>query len=151
MEQLTIIPLEKLCQICQQLKSLEDFPKQTKGKLGRAFACIPCHREYMRKYQKDTYTVEKGRHKNLKQHYSITSEEYDTMFIKQCGVCAACSRPETAIDSRTKQVKNLHIDHDHTTGKVRALLCQECNLAFGYMKEDPERIRLLMEYAKLWI
>jgi hypothetical protein len=39
------------------------------------------------------------------------------------------------------------IDHDHVTGAVRGLLCNDCNMAFGYLHEDPERILDLLAYA----
>lgn len=86
---------------------------------------------------------------DLKQHYGITSECYQAMFIAQKGVCATCGQPETTIDYRTKQLKNLQVDHCHTTGKVRALLCKECNNALGLLHDDPERIHLLLKYANL--
>jgi hypothetical protein len=79
----------------------------------------------------------------------IAFEEYQAMFLSQNGVCAACGRPETTNDPRTKQVKNLQIDHCHTTGKVRALLCKECNNALGLLHDDPERIRMLLSYVEL--
>ncbi len=71
------------------------------------------------------------------------------MFLAQNGVCAACSQSETTLDFRTEQVKNLQIDHCHKTGRVRALLCQECNNALGILHDDPERIRLLLRYVIL--
>jgi hypothetical protein len=70
------------------------------------------------------------------------------MFLTQGGVCAACGQPETTIDPRTKQVKNLQVDHCHETGKVRALLCKECNNALGLLHDDPDRIHLLLQYAE---
>ncbi|GAC1347378.1 MAG: hypothetical protein NVSMB27_12660 [Ktedonobacteraceae bacterium] len=79
----------------------------------------------------------------------MTSEEYQTMFLTQNGVCAACGQPKTTNDPRTKSVKNLQVDHCHETGKVRALLCKECNNALGLLHDDPERIRLLLRYAEL--
>jgi hypothetical protein len=80
--------------------------------------------------------------------YGITDEHYQTMFLAQDGTCAVCKQPETAIDTRTQRIANLHVDHDHKTGKVRALLCRGCNTAYGLLGEDPERIRLLLRYAE---
>jgi hypothetical protein len=80
--------------------------------------------------------------------YGLTPEQYLSMFEAQKGLCAACGQPETAIDARTKTIANLHVDHSHTTGEVRALLCRACNTAYGQLQEDPERIRLLLAYAE---
>lgn len=44
--------------------------------------------------------------------------------------------------------KNLHIDHDHKTNKVRGLLCQNCNLTVGHAGDDPERLRDLADYLE---
>lgn len=69
--------------------------------------------------------------------YGLTEDEYDFIFEQQGGSCKLCSfKP---------RIRNLAIDHDHRTGKVRGLLCNECNLGLGKFKDDPE---LLKEAAK---
>ena len=80
---------------------------------------------------------------------------------KRCGECGEM-KPLTEFNRSSKgkdgyqwkcracyQVKNLQIDHCHETGKVRALLCKECNNALGLLHDDVERIRLLLSYAEL--
>jgi hypothetical protein len=62
--------------------------------------------------------------------YGITVEKYDELLIKQNSVCAICGNPETA-KSRTGNIRLLSVDHDHTTGAVRGLLCVSCNTAVG--------------------
>ncbi len=69
--------------------------------------------------------------------YGITVEDYDRMFDAQGGVCAICSRPASGGPTSASR---LHIDHCHTTGKVRALLCSTCNLGVGYFADDPDRL-----------
>lgn len=44
--------------------------------------------------------------------------------------------------------KNFHIDHNHTTEKVRGLLCSSCNLALGHAKEDKEVLKSMIEYLE---
>lgn len=63
------------------------------------------------------------------------------MFIAQEEKCAIC---KTAPPKR----KRLVIDHDHTSGKVRGLLCQNCNLALGALKDDVGRLREAIVYLK---
>lgn len=79
----------------------------------------------------------------LKKHYGITLADYEAMLASQGGVCAAC-----ATFSSEKGHPYLHVDHDHATNTVRALLCHGCNKALGYLKEDPDRIRKLAVYAE---
>lgn len=70
------------------------------------------------------------------------------MLAEQHGVCAICKMPEHKINHMTGKIDPLSVDHDHKTGDVRALLCNECNRALGNMREDPERIRALLRYAE---
>lgn len=58
----------------------------------------------------------------------------------QGGVCKICRRPET-------QRKRLAVDHCHTTGAVRGLLCITCNAEIGHLLDDPEIIRRAADYV----
>jgi Recombination endonuclease VII len=124
------------------------FPKNARKKDGLHCYCKLCHSKRSRRWHKETSTSEKKRVKNVKQNYGLSAEEYQMLVIAQNGACAACGQIETRLDSRTQLVKNLHVDHDHITGKVRALLCHGCNAALGLLGDDPERIRLLLKYAE---
>jgi hypothetical protein len=73
--------------------------------------------------------------------YSLSVEHYDRMLKRQNGACAVCLRPPK--DGRAR----LCVDHDHQTGAVRALLCNDCNSALGFMRENPEAIHRLAVYA----
>lgn len=77
----------------------------------------------------------------LKKAYGISQEDYLQMLSEQDGKCASCG--DDFVDN-----PSTHVDHNHETGEVRQLLCRNCNLALGYLKEDPERIQRLAEYAK---
>lgn len=82
---------------------------------------------------------------HLKTTYGISLEQYEEMFAAQGGVCKICHLPETHI--RSGSSKSLDVDHDHQTGEVRALLCSACNSAYGLLREDPERILAMFDYA----
>lgn len=69
---------------------------------------------------------------------------YDKMMKEQDNKCAICKQKETRMARDGKSITRLCIDHDHSTGNVRALLCHDCNTALGKMKDSPE---LLMEAA----
>lgn len=73
--------------------------------------------------------------------YGIEYEDYMRMLEEQNAVCAICLRPPCV-------QRNLSIDHCHTTGKVRGLLCHKCNMALGKLDDDPETILRAHAYLK---
>lgn len=82
----------------------------------------------------------------LKNRYGVTSEEFDSMFEKQSGLCKICKKPETMV--RKGEVLSLVVDHNHVTGYVRGLLCHRCNTAIGFLRESPEVIRKAASYLE---
>ena len=71
----------------------------------------------------------------LKRYYGIDLKTYNNLQTKQDNKCAICNKEETAIDSRTGLVKYLSVDHCHKTGKIRGLLCVNCNQGLGKFKD----------------
>lgn len=114
--------------------------------------CKKCHS----KRSIDRLTPEQKRNANYRANYGITFKQYNRMLVEQNGVCACCGQPETDgpqgrgahRKKESGEIANLTVDHSHETGDVRALLCGKCNKALGIMKEDPERIQKLKEYAE---
>lgn len=92
--------------------------------------------EYQRNYRKKHPS--RVRSTDLKKNFGITLEQYNAMLESQEGVCAICGNPETVIDNRTQQPRNLAVDHCHTTKKVRGLLCMGCNQGIGNFRENPK-------------
>jgi hypothetical protein len=84
----------------------------------------------------------------LKVRYGISLEDYNGLFKKQNGKCAICKNEETALHSTTRQKQKLAVDHCHKTGKVRELLCQDCNRGIAKFREDPIRLQNAIEYLK---
>jgi hypothetical protein len=72
--------------------------------------------------------------------YGITLDEREKIFTKQRGRCAIC---KNAFDSNA-----LHTDHCHSTGKVRGLLCPNCNHGIGYFHDDPQMLNAAILYLK---
>jgi hypothetical protein len=67
------------------------------------------------------------------------------MLTAQDSKCAICGGgPAGGI----KAAARLHVDHDHDTGKVRALLCNGCNRGIGYLKDDPALLRVAADYIE---
>lgn len=73
-----------------------------------------------------------------KRVYGITDEQYQAMHDAHEGKCAICGSSKPW----------LNIDHDHVTGRVRGLLCKQCNWAIGLMKDDPQRLKRASEYLE---
>lgn len=82
----------------------------------------------------------------LKDRYNLTPEQYKKMQAKQNNRCAICGEEETALHNHTKKPLKLAVDHCHTTGKVRGLLCQDCNRGIGKFHDDIERLRSAITY-----
>lgn len=77
----------------------------------------------------------------LKGQYGITVEQYEEMLASQNGVCAICQNPPA-------KKQRLHVDHCHTTGRVRALLCWTCNTQLGsYEKLRDQAAAYLAKYG----
>jgi hypothetical protein len=66
----------------------------------------------------------------IQRKYKLSESEYTAMLVRQHGVCAICQNPE--------RNKRLSVDHDHRTGKVRALLCGHCNMLLGFIERQLE-------------
>lgn len=78
--------------------------------------------------------------------YGLTIELHDEMLIAQNGLCAICGKPPNPDGIRA--ASRLHADHDHVTGKVRALLCNSCNNGIGRFRDDPALLRAAAEYIE---
>jgi len=81
---------------------------------------------------------------SLRYNHGINLEEYNVHFAKQAGVCAICHKPPRGGSAQTAV---LAVDHNHSTGKFRGLLCNLCNRYLGYINEDPS----VLDRAKNYI
>lgn len=103
------------------------------------------HARYMRKYYRDH--SEMWRENGLKRKYGLTLAEYNRLLANQNGHCAIC--PATI--GEEKRMRKLFVDHDHTTGKVRGLLCSRCNSAVGHLRDHPKYAHALVGYLMRWL
>ena len=91
---------------------------------------------------KNKERIVKGkRNRHISSKYAITPEQYDTIYSGQDGQCAIC------LDKHN----TLCIDHNHTTGKVRGLLCRKCNFLLSHAKENKEILFNAISYLKSYI
>ena len=140
-----------ICVTCKETKNQTDFHKHMlKNKHPR---CIVCMKECLRRYRLNnpkqfSKTQKEHRAKN-KEHYSkmihrsklriyfdMTTEDYDALLERQDYACAICKKPETKKHKGT--VCRLCVDHCHKTGRIRGLLCDNCNIGLGRFKDSKE-------------
>lgn len=102
------------------------------------------------KINKAKYLAKPGKREHRRDYlrssaYGITKEQYWQMNNDQEGRCFICKLPERR---RFKgRITNLVVDHNHETGKIRALLCHACNASLGFLDEDPDRIQRMVDYV----
>lgn len=120
----------KTCPKCRVLKPYADFDKNSARIDGLQTYCKTCRPVYRRERKAANpaaYRAAARRH-NLTHCFGMTATEYDALFTSQGGTCAICKQPETIPESA------LSVDHDHTTGMCRGLLCRRCNSCVGYLE-----------------
>lgn len=78
----------------------------------------------------------------LKTKYGITLDDYNVMLAEQGGVCAICGG--NSLQGKTR----LHVDHCHTTGEVRSILCGKCNGGLGLFMDDPDLLEAAAAYLR---
>lgn len=83
------------------------------------------------------------RNQNLKR-YGLTFEDQEGMLREQNYKCAICGQEIFLFGSSQKLIA--HVDHDHKTGKVRGLLCKECNSGLGKFRDNPEYLLSALSY-----
>jgi hypothetical protein len=148
------------CNICLEVKLVEEFYKNAHRKSGYHSACKECFnaRESLR--AKDT-PEEIRLDRFLRHKFNITYAQYMTVFIEQDGVCAICKQPET-VKKNSDKIVALAVDHNHAccpgtrscgkTGCVRRLLCTLCNHAIGVIERvgSIEPFRVYLETTFEW-
>jgi hypothetical protein len=162
----------KTCARCCRTKKLEQFYRR--GDTGRQPYCKDCDRQNTAEWKESNrsqlsesirkrraknpekyrsswkdwaknnpeYIKQRARQYNLKK-YGLTETDYILMLHEQDGGCAICGATEG--DSSKK---NLCVDHDHNTGKVRGLLCTACNHVIGRFEDDVNRLRRAADYIE---
>lgn len=124
---------EKWCPRCDRVLPLDGFNVARGKRTGRTAHCRSCH-------SVKNGTEEAKLRRNARK-FGLTVAEWEAMRDAQDGVCAICKT--------LRGHKGLVVDHDHTTGVVRALLCGPCNITLGLMLDEPERLRAAAEYVEL--
>jgi len=145
--------MRKRCTRCKKKKDVEQFHKQKRrNKNGKLCyytysKCIPCWRAYLIERSHTSYfrdqKVVRAFNRTAGRH-QITVAEYQQMREAQHNRCAICGRPGPKMI--TAKNRALVLDHDHTTHKVRALLCIACNIGLGCFHDDERVLHMALKY-----
>ena|SRR3990167_45321 len=81
-----------------------------------------------------------------KQVWGLSKENFEALLLAQASACTICKQPETIKLNGT--TKTLCVDHDHITGKIRGLLCNNCNVALGSLKDDIGLLKQAIIYLE---
>ena len=99
---------------------------------------------YCRKYYQENR--DKAYAKRLMKDYGLTLDDYNQMLEEQNGVCKICHG--TCTHNQRREAGTLSVDHCHTTGKVRGLLCGKCNSALGFLNDDIQSVKRMVKYLE---
>jgi hypothetical protein len=122
----------KNCKKCDVSKPLADYHKDKNTKDGLARWCKVCAKENSKKY------YEANPEKHLKRKYGISLEDKKQMLVKQSNKCQICNTE--------LQLKQAVVDHCHTHGNVRGLLCNSCNSLLGFSKDNVTTLKNAIKY-----
>lgn len=155
-DQLDFIKIgKKGCNTCGKILEVENFQKQN-TKIGYRGSCKFCRHQNDRKKEAKTFlnecefwhklnsnTTERLRVKQIQNNFSISFEEALSLYHKsQNGCCSVCKK------TKVENKKELSIDHCHVTGKIRGILCSNCNSGIGLLKDSIDILELAIEYLK---
>ena len=149
----------KLCPRCGESKPLTDFGRSS-GRRGGGWIsyCRPCYNAYQREKRMQLTEAQREaraawfreyrqrrpdihRAMELRKRFGIEPAQYEALLEQQRGGCAICAAEPTA-----EKWGVLHVDHCHSTGLIRGLLCARCNVGLGQFNDSPDRLRAAADY-----
>lgn len=157
--------MKQTCCKCKIEKDISEFTKDKYKKSGYTYDCNICRAERQNiwkknnpekiktvnnknaKKRKEFYDSEEGklcsRRAHLKRMYGITLEDYNEKLIEQNNKCKICNQENTF-----DRYGVLAVDHDHSTGKIRGLLCYKCNVGLGNFNDNKQLLEKAINYLK---
>jgi hypothetical protein len=140
----------KKCTVCKESKSLDCFYNYKATKDGKSYRCKDCDDVARKKWRDNnpSRSKESVRGRNLKHKYGITLEEYKKMFKEQGECCLICRTTENTVSGDRFSKISFAVDHDHSSGKVRGILCNQCNRALGMFKDRKDILESAIKYLE---
>lgn len=131
---------KKRCGKCQQILNSDQFHKYRRSPSGLQSYCKSCLRQAVVEHRQRNPDYD--RNKDLKRQYGITLADYRKLQTQQNYQCKLYGRHQQDCAS------SLHVDHCHKTGRIRGLLCYNCNDGLGRFRDSPERLRRAARYLE---
>lgn len=156
----------KTCCKCNKAKNDNQFQKHKRTRDGLDCWCKECRHEYQKEYRSkpeiklklkiyikdymqgyrkksNNSKIEREKRKGYRliARYGITYDEKELILTEQNHLCAICGK-------RLKDSINSYVDHDHKTGKIRGILCNNCNSVLGFSNDDKSILFWAIEYLE---
>lgn len=140
----------KKCSTCKEFLPYSMFYPHKRMKLGLQPQCKSCGRKWHKEHKEYVITKNKkwfadnpeyAKFWAIKKKYNMTREEYLKLWKKQEGLCAGCKTTLTG-------GRQTCVDHNHKTKAIRGLLCADCNVSIGRLKENTMTLKRLVEYIE---
>lgn len=133
----------RTCRRCAASKAIECFrwqPNKANTNRYLTSVCIECDNSRRRRAHRAN--PEQSKWTTIKKKYDLTKEQYETLWAQQEERCAVYGCVSSNWD------RGWIVDHSHNTGKVRGIVCTNCNLLLGHAKDDAERLRAAANYLE---
>jgi len=146
-----VVRTHKKCSKCGEEKPIitDFYTNNWKGRKTPTISsmCRGCHNEKHRKQYHAENVEERQKRKkwqrkgHLFRKYGLTVKEFSAMILEQKNKCKICKC----------EMEDPQVDHNHSTGELRGLLCRPCNLSLGLLKEDPKVLYNMISYINDYI
>lgn len=127
MYHLGVIMIVKVCKVHGELTEKDAWFVKSQN----TYRCRQCRRDFKRRDK-----------------YKISDDCFRRLLRDQKGLCAICNKKESYFMPKSNRIRELSIDHCHKTGKIRGLLCSQCNIGIGKFQESTEYLLSAIEYLK---
>lgn len=133
----------KICSVCKEYKDSSEYyvhSRKSNGNPQLMARCKPCDKTYKKnRYHTNTKyrdsVLRNRKNLNTMRVFRITAEEYDKYFID--ANCSICERTD-----------DLVLDHCHNSGRIRGVLCRNCNVGIGQLKDSSELVARALYYLQ---
>jgi hypothetical protein len=139
------VELRQMCRVCKKTKDIHEYGFHSRDKKYKT-ECKECARKASAEYRiqhREKYLRTQS-NSQLKKVYGFSLEKYEEQLKKQEGKCAICKTDSP----QHGHIKRFSVDHCHSTGKIRGLLCSKCNKGIGFFNDDTKLLDQAIKYLQ---